>query len=151
MQEGSMRTRHVAVLASTIAATVGLGIAVALPASAAELLANPGFESGTLSGWTCESVDSVVSGQSHSGTYSLSGNPTNSVTAQCQQTVNVVPSTAYTLSGFVNGAYVFLGVTGGVDASTWTPTTSGAYAKLTVAFTTAASQHTAVVYVHGWY
>ena len=55
------------------------------------------------------------------------------------------------MSGFVNGAYVFLGVTGGVDASTWTPGTAGAYAPLSVAFTTGASQHTAIVYVHGWY
>src|SRR5690349_17536336 len=98
-----MRTRRVAALAGAATATLGLGIAVALPASATELLANPGFESGTLSGWTCEAADSVVSGQSRSGTYSLSGSPTNSVTAQCQQTVNVVPSTAYTLTGFVNG------------------------------------------------
>jgi chitinase len=40
-------------------------------------------------------------------------------------------------------------VTGGTDASTWTPGTANTYAKLSVTFTPTAS--TATIYVHGWY
>ena len=65
--------------------------------------------------------------------------------------MSVQPNTKYTFSGYVNGSYVFIGVTGGVDASTWTPGTGGAYSQLSVAFTTGAAQTSAVVYVHGWY
>jgi chitinase len=145
-----MRPRSIALLAGGAAAVLTLGVAIALPASAAELLANPGFESGSLAGWQCAASDSAVTGQARSGSYSLAGNA-GADTAQCQQTVSVQPGTAYTLSGFVNGSYVFIGVTGGVDASTWTPGTNGGYAQLSVPFTTGASQHTASVYVHGWY
>ena len=63
----------------------------------------------------------------------------------------VQANTAYSLSGYVNGAYVFIGVTGGTDASTWTPGTGGAYTKLSISFTTGAGQTSATVYVHGWY
>ncbi|WP_433080156.1 chitinase [Dactylosporangium sp. CA-052675] len=144
-----MRPRHVTLLAGAGAAVLTLaGVLIALPASAAELLTNPGFESGSASGWTCESA-SVTSGAAHSGSYKLAGTP-GGTTAQCSQTISVQPNTKYTLSGWVNGSYVFIGVTGGVDASTWTPGTNG-YQQLSVAFTTGASQTTASVYVHGWY
>ena len=146
-----MRARTTALLAGTGAAALTLaGVMIALPADAAELLGNAGFETGTTAGWTCDGA-SVSSGAAHSGTYKLAGTPTGSGFAQCTQTVTVQPNTKYTLSGFVNGSYVFIGATGGVDASTWTPGTNGAYAPLTVAFTTGAAQTSAVVYVHGWY
>jgi hypothetical protein len=44
--------------------------------------------------------------------------------------------------------YVYLGVDGG--ASTWT-TSPSAYSRLSLTFTTGASQTSARVYVHGWY
>ena len=57
-----------AVLAATIFAVT--------PAHAdVNLLTNPGFESGSLSGWTCEAGASVVSGQARTGTYALAGTP----------------------------------------------------------------------------
>jgi chitinase len=145
-----MRPRSVALLAGAGAAVLTLGVGLALPASAAELLANPGFESGSLSGWSCDASDSVSTGQARSGTMALAGSPTAD-TARCQQTVSVLPNTRYTFTGYVNGAYVFIGVTGGVDASTWTPGTGGAYAPLSVPFTTGAGQTNVVVFVHGWY
>jgi len=110
-------------------------------------LANPGFESGTLSGWSCETGTAAVSGQAHSGTYALSGTPAGSSFAQCTQTVVVQPNTPYALSAFVKGSYVYLGVVGG--ASTWTPGTGSAYAALSLTFTPTASPVT--VYLHGWY
>jgi chitinase len=90
-----------------------------------------------------------VSSPVHSGSHALQGIPTNSADAQCTQTVTVTPGQAYTLSGWVNGSYVYIGVSGGATASTWTPGTAGAFSKLSVAFTPTSG--TVTVYVHGWY
>lgn len=117
------------------------------PAVAANLLANGGFETGSLSGWTCP-AGSVVSSPVHSGSHALAGAASGSDQAQCTQTVSVQPSTAYTVSAWVRGNYVYLGVTGG--SSTWTPS-AAAYTQLTVSFTTGASQTTAELFLHGWY
>jgi len=84
----------------------------------------------------------------HSGTHALSGAASNSDDAQCTQTVTVTPNHTYTLSGYVDGAYVFIGDTGGGD--NWTPSTSG-YQSLSLSITTGASQTSLTVYVHGWY
>ncbi|SNX65192.1 fibronectin type III domain protein [Streptomyces sp. TLI_55] len=134
-------------------ATAGLALtgAVALPgtAQAANILTNPGFESGSLSPWSCTgNLGSVVSSPVHSGSKALAGAVSSSDNAKCSQTVAVKPNTAYTLSGWVRGSYVYLGVDGG--ASTWT-TSPSAYAQLSVNFTTGASQTSATIYTHGWY
>jgi chitinase len=116
--------------------------------AAGNLLTNPGFESGSLSGWTCSSIDSVATSPVHSGKYALAGAASSSDDAQCTQTVAVSPNKTYTLSGYVDGAYVFIGDTGGGD--NWTPSTSG-YQSLSLSITTGASQTSLTVYVHGWY
>ncbi|MEU9130346.1 glycosyl hydrolase family 18 protein [Kitasatospora sp. NPDC048540] len=132
------------------AGAVALSFGLAPSASAGEFLVNGGFETGSLGPWSCTgATGSVVTGQSHSGSHALAGAASASDNAQCIQTVTVQPSTTYTLSAYVNGAYVYLGVNGG--ASTWTPGTGGAYQKLTVSFTTAAGQTSATVFTHGWY
>jgi len=122
----------------------------AAPASAASnLLSNPGFESGSLSGWSCDAgTGAVVGSPVRSGSHALQGTPSSSDDAQCTQTVSVQPNTAYTLSGFVEGSYVYLGVNGG--ASTWTPSATS-WQQLSVSFTTTASQTSVQVFVHGWY
>ncbi|GHJ45463.1 hypothetical protein Cs7R123_28050 [Catellatospora sp. TT07R-123] len=134
-----------------IALTLALAGALfgAQPAYAANLLANPGFESGALSPWSCTGgLGSVVSTPVHGGAKALAGAASASDNAQCTQTVTVQPSTAYTLTAWVRGSYVYLGVTGG--ASTWTPS-AAAYTQLSVSFTTAAGQTSAQVFLHGWY
>ncbi|MEU6351501.1 carbohydrate binding domain-containing protein [Streptomyces sp. NPDC047072] len=143
--------RRSRVLAFLGAAGLALGGAIALPgtAQAANILTNPGFESGGLSPWTCTgNLGSVVSSPVHGGTKALRGAVSDSDNAQCTQTVSVQPNTTYSLSGWVRGSYVYLGVTGG--ASTWT-TSPSAYSQLTTSFTTGASQTSAQIYVHGWY
>ena len=130
----------------TLLATVGLS---APPAHAANLLTNPGFETGTLSGWSCTGgLGSVVSSPVHSGSRALAGAANDSDNAKCTQTVAVQANTAYTLSAWVRGNYVHLGVAGG--AITWTPSATS-YTQLTTSFTTAASQTSVQIYLHGWY
>jgi chitinase len=118
-------------------------------AASGNLLTNPGFESGDLSGWTCDAgTGAVVASPVHSGSHALAGTPSGSDNAQCTQTVSVQPNTAYTLSGYVEGSYVYIGVTGGT--STWTPSATS-WQQLSVSFTTGASQTSVQVYLHGWY
>lgn len=116
---------------------------------AADVLTNPGFESGSLSPWSCTgNLGSIVSSPVHGGSKALKGTVSSSDTAQCNQTVVVRPNATYSLSGWVRGSNVYLGVNGG--ASTWT-TSPSRYSPLTVPFTTGASQTSATIYVHGWY
>ncbi|MFJ3286166.1 carbohydrate binding domain-containing protein [Streptomyces sp. NPDC086669] len=151
-----MRNRPLARLRRRVLALVGTAAlavagAVALPgtAHAANVLSNPGFESGGLSPWSCTgNLGSVVSSPVHGGSRALAGAASASDNARCSQSVAVQPNTTYSLSGWVRGSYVYLGVDGG--ASTWTSSPS-AYAKLSLTFTTGASQTSATVYVHGWY
>ncbi|MDI1462641.1 carbohydrate binding domain-containing protein [Catellatospora sp. KI3] len=148
-----MRFRHKLVAVASAAATVAAAVVMtASPASAANLLSNPGFESGSLSPWTCSAgLGSVVSTPVHSGTKALQAAPSASDNAQCKQTVSVQPSTTYTATAWVRGGggYVYLGITGGT--STWNPNAASNWVQLSVSYTTGASQTSLEVYVNGWY
>jgi chitinase len=119
---------------------------LATPVSAANLLTNAGFESGSLAGWSCTG-GSVVTDPVRSGSYALAGTASASNTAECAQTVSVVPNTTYTVSAWVRGNPVYLGVTGG--PSTWNAPAS--YTQLSLTFTTGAGQTSARLYLHSWY
>jgi chitinase len=122
-------------------------VAVPAPAQSAELLVNGGFESGALTPWSCTgNLGSVVTTPVRTGTRALQGAASSSDNARCSQTVGVVSGTQYTLTAWVRGSYVYLGVNGG--ASTWTPSAAN-WTQLTVTFT--ASSGTAQIYLHGWY
>ncbi|MFI2205353.1 carbohydrate binding domain-containing protein [Streptomyces sp. NPDC020192] len=112
------------------------------------VLTNGDFETGSLTPWTCDSGTTVVSSPVHGGSHALKTTPSASRTGQCTQTLALKPDTAYTLSGWVQGPYAYLGVSGGATADTWASATS--WSKLTVPFTTGSSG-TVTVYVHGWY
>ncbi|KJK60069.1 glycosyl hydrolase family 18 protein [Saccharothrix sp. ST-888] len=114
----------------------------------AKSLANGGLESGSLSPWTCQSGGAVVTTPVHSGSYALSAAAGPSRTGECDQTVTLAPNTNYTLTGWVQGNYAYLGVNGGATASTWA--SASGWTKLTVPFTTGANG-TVTVYLHGWY
>jgi chitinase len=122
------------------------------PPPPGNLLANPGFEGGSLSPWSCSPLDTVVAGPVHSGGHALSAAASASDNAQCTQAITVLPGHRYTLSAWVQGTYAFIGVTGTgtSDPSTFTPSSSG-YTQLSVPFTTGASTTSVTVYVHGWY
>ncbi|WP_433448249.1 carbohydrate binding domain-containing protein [Streptomyces sp. CA-142005] len=111
-------------------------------------LTNAGFETGPLSPWTCTGGSTVVSSPVHSGSHALQVTPSSSSTGECDQTVTLSPNHSYTLTGWVQGPYAYIGVSGGATASTWSNSTS--WNRLTVNFTTGGSG-TVTVYVHGWY
>src|SRR5216683_282928 len=150
-----MGVRHsrLATAVAVLAAAAGVsGLAAGGAAAAANLLANPGFETGNLSGWSCSALGTVVASPVHSGSHALAGAASNSDDAQCTQTVSVQPSSAYTLSGWAEGNYVFIGDsgTGASDTSSWTPS-APAWTQLSTSFTTGAATTSVTIYVHGWY
>jgi len=130
-------------------------VALVAPAASAQtnLLTNGDFATGSTAGWTCSSGDSVVTSPVYSGSsYALAGTPAGSDYAECSQVVSVQPSSSYSLSGWVEGDYVYLGDsgTGTSDTSDWTPSASS-YSELSTSFSTGASTTSVTIYVHGWY
>ncbi|GCE22271.1 glycosyl hydrolase family 18 protein [Dictyobacter kobayashii] len=111
------------------------------------LVANGGFESGDLSGWSCDAGDTVVSSPVHSGAHALQLAPSNSTTGQCTQTINVQANHTYTLKAYVQGNYAYLGVNS--SGNNWTNNSS--YGLLSYSFTAGATTTSITIYVHGWY
>ncbi|MCC9309772.1 carbohydrate binding domain-containing protein [Kitasatospora sp. RB6PN24] len=111
-------------------------------------LVNGGFETGSLSPWTCQGGGAVVNSPVHSGSHALRLTPTASQTGECDQTLALQPNHAYTLTGWVQGNYAYIGVSGGASGSNWA--SGSGWTKLAVPFTTDASG-VVTVYVHGWY
>jgi hypothetical protein len=145
--------RHHRAAAVVAAAALGVGCLVAVSAGAdaagTDLAVNGGFETGSLTGWTCDAgTGSVVGAPVHSGAHALAGAATASDNAQCSQTVSVQPNSAYTLSAYVEGAYVYLGADG--YSSTWTPSATN-WQQLSTSFTTGATTTSVTLYLHGWY
>ncbi|GLZ39142.1 glycosyl hydrolase family 18 protein [Actinokineospora sp. NBRC 105648] len=144
--------RALVALLSALSVTVGLVLAFSGSAAAANLVNNPGFETGALSGWACSGGGSVTNSDKHTGSYALTAAPAGSDNARCSQTVTVNPSSKYTLTAWVKGSYVYLGATGTgtTDVSTWTPGAT-AWSQLSTSFTTGASTRSVTIYTHGWY
>jgi chitinase len=133
----------------------GLASAIVAPAASAQanLLTNGSFATGSTSGWTCSANDTVVASPTYDGaSHALAGTPTGSDYAQCSQVVSVQPSSSYTLNGWVEGDYVFLGDsgTGSSDTDNWTPSAT-TWTELSTNFTTGSSTTSVTVYIHGWY
>ncbi|MFB6807148.1 chitinase [Streptomyces sp. NPDC056387] len=139
----------------TAAALAVAGLLAAGPPAAAgdaDLARNGGFEAG-LDGWSCSAGSAaVVTSPVHSGSSALRATPAGQDNARCSQTVTVRPDSTYTLTAWVQGAYVYLGAagTGTTDVSTWTQT-PGAWKQLSTTFRTGAATTSVTVYTHGWY
>ncbi|NRQ39778.1 chitinase [Nonomuraea sp. NN258] len=139
-------------LAATAVIALGLTALHATPAQAANILVNPGFEA-DLSAWTCSAAAQaqIVSSPVHGGAKALRATPAGGDFARCQQTITVKPNTAYQLSAWAQGSYVFLGATGtGVNASTWGMPGS-AWTQLKTSFTTGATTSSVTIHLNGWY
>ncbi|MFE1509483.1 chitinase [Streptomyces sp. NPDC058726] len=148
------RSRRVWAGALVSALALALPLAGAGQASAADVnnARNAGFEAG-LSNWTCSANSgSTVSSPVHGGASALKATPAGQDNARCSQNVAVQPNSTYRLSGWVQGGYAYLGVTGTgtTDVSTWTPD-SGSWKQLSTSFTTGSSTTSVTVYTHGWY
>jgi chitinase len=140
--------RLIAVIAAA-ATTAGLMTVGAIPAVAqTNLLVNGDFQDGNLTGWNCSTLDSITTSPTYDSSYALAGAASSSDNAQCTQTVAVEPSTSYTLSGWVEGDYVYIGTTSGSDD--WTPAAT-TWQQLSTTFTTSSSTTSVTVYVNGWY
>jgi chitinase len=136
-----------------LAALAVAGLTAPKALAQTNLLTNGNFATGDTSGWTCSSGDTVVTSPVFTGSsYALAGTPTGSDDAQCSQVVSVQPNSSYTLSGEVEGDYVFIGDsgTGTSDTDNWTPGASS-WTQLSTSFTTGAATTSVTVYVHGWY
>ncbi|MEU7472191.1 glycoside hydrolase family 18 protein [Streptomyces sp. NPDC044984] len=149
-----VRRRRLWAGAFVSALALTLPLAGAGQASAADVnnVKNAGFEAG-LSNWTCSANSgATVSSPVHGGTAALRATPAGQDNARCTQTVAVKPNSTYELSGWVQGGYAYLGVTGTgtTDVSTWTPD-SGSWKRLSTSFTTGSSTTSVTVYTHGWY
>ncbi|KEG40285.1 chitinase [Streptomyces griseorubens] len=149
---GRGRRPWAAALVSALA--LALPLAGAGQATAADVnnAKNAGFESG-LSGWTCSANSgAVVSSPVHGGAAALKATPAGQDNARCSQTVAVRPDSTYRLTGWVQGGYAYLGVTGTgtTDVSTWTPDSS-TWKQLSTSFSTGSNTTSVTVYTHGWY
>ncbi|GGQ87598.1 chitinase [Streptomyces flaveolus] len=141
----------VTLLTATALAVTGMtALSSAARAADADLARNGGFESG-LDGWTCTAGTTVTS-PVHGGTSALKATPAGADNARCAQTVTVKPDSAYTLSGYVRGTYVYLGAsgTGTTDVSTWAQSAPD-WQRLTTTFRTGPTTTKVTVYTHGWY
>ncbi|MEU3758191.1 chitinase [Streptomyces albogriseolus] len=148
------RGRRPWAVALVSALALALPLAGAGQATAADVnnAKNAGFESG-LSGWTCSANSgSVVSSPVHGGAAALKATPAGQDNARCSQTVAVRPNSTYQLTGWVQGGYTYLGVTGtgATDVSTWTPDSS-TWKQLSTSFSTGSNTTSVTVYTHGWY
>ncbi|MEU3605836.1 glycoside hydrolase family 18 protein [Streptomyces sp. NPDC035033] len=147
------RTRPLTLLLAGALAVGGLAaLSPVARAADSELARNGGFEAG-LDGWSCTAGSgAVVTSPVHGGTKALQATPAGSDNAKCSQTITVRPNSAYTLSGWVRGSYVYLGVTGTgtTDGYAWTQSAPD-WQKLTKTFTTGANTTSVTVYTHGWY
>ncbi|MFD9571779.1 chitinase [Streptomyces sp. NPDC059982] len=139
----------------TAVALAAAGLLTAGPPAAAadaDLVRNGGFEAG-LDGWNCSGGSgAVVASPVHGGSAALRATPAGQDNARCSQNVTVKPDSAYTLTAWVQGPYVYLGAsgTGTTDVSTWTQT-PGAWKQLTTTFRTGPATTSVTVYTHGWY
>ncbi|MFD8048253.1 chitinase [Streptomyces chartreusis] len=145
------RSRSLALLTAAALTLPGLtALSSAARAADADLARNGGFESG-LDGWTC-TAGTTVNSPVRSGASALQATPAGSDNARCAQTVTVKPDSQYTLSGYVRGAYVYLGAggTGTTDVSAWTQS-APSWQQLSTTFRTGPSTTRVTIYTHGWY
>ncbi|MGW4378827.1 carbohydrate binding domain-containing protein [Kitasatospora sp. NPDC004531] len=131
------------------AAVLGLGSPASATLPSVDVVVNGHFDQGNrMLGWSCES-GRVLPAPDVFG--ELVGEPTDSSTAGCTQTVAVEPNSTYRLDARVQGPYVFAGVTGSgaTDLALWSNQPD--WNRLTGTVTTGPDTRTLTVYFHGWY
>jgi Carbohydrate binding domain len=112
-------------------------------------VSNPGFESGALSPWTSWN-NSVVTGSSHSGTYSMK---VGTAAGSGEQTITgLSPNTTYTLTGWTKVSATSvesrIGVKSYGGTEVYQSVTSTTYTQKTIVFTTGATNTSAIIYCY---
>ena len=120
------------------------------PAQAANLVGNPGFETGSLSPWTSWGTVSVQTSNVHGGTKSAKVGTASGATEQVVS--GLTPNTSYTLTGWVKTSATSVTSEVGVKefggTETYSLSTSTSYTQLTVNFTTGASNTSAKIFCY---
>lgn len=150
---GRRSLRRLSLLLTPVVLALAAGLVAPAASAQSNLLVNGDFASGNTSGWTCSAGDTVVTSPVYDeSSYALAGTPTSSDYAQCSQVVSVQPSSSYTLTGWVEGDYVFLGDsgTGTSDTDDWTPS-AASWTELSTSFTTGSATTSVTIYINGWY
>jgi PKD repeat protein len=111
-------------------------------------IANPGFETGTFSGWTTIGNVTIITA-SHTGSYAASANGTNSSVEQI--VINLCANTSYTVSCWgkaksTAGFYLRVKDYGGSQLSVQF-TNGTSFVKKSITFTTGASNTSATIFV----
>ncbi len=124
-------------------------VAVVKFASAPNLATNPGFETGTFSGWDSFSTSSVVAANAHSGTYAAQFG--SGGLAQ-QWVTGLSPNTTYTVSGWVRsdtaGSPMCVGAKDFGGTETNSCPSSMSYTQPSVTFTTGSGNTAATIYLY---
>ena len=94
-----------------LAATVSSVLSLAGTQAYANLVQNPGFESGDFTGWTVSGNISVFAGGAHSGTYSASFDDASSI-GSLDQTIVTTPGDVYDIS-----FWLYADTQGGINVS----------------------------------
>lgn len=108
------------------------------PPPPANLIVNGDFASGAVAPWTCTNGGTITGSPTHSGSSALSLTQSSFQTGQCDQSVAALANHAYTLTAYVYGTNVTVGVSGGATASK-SVSPGNAWQQVTLTFTTGAS------------
>lgn len=121
------------------------------------LVTNPGFETGNLSGWSSTwGPVTVVNNNQYSGDYAAANNGTSARGAGLEQIITgIQPNTKYRLSAYLkspNGENCYFGVSGinKWDGSVEKTCNSTEYTLYTVTFTTDSTVSSVKVYLKKW-
>ncbi|MEI9999844.1 MAG: carbohydrate binding domain-containing protein [Verrucomicrobiota bacterium] len=121
-----------------------------LASAQANLLQNPGFETGDATGWgSSYGGYAVVNSNAHSGAYAAEVGYGSAV---AQTVTGLTPNTAYTCTGWLEvatpGQYVYLGAKDFGGTSVSQSVISSTYTQATVTFTTGPTNTSATIFVY---
>jgi len=117
----------------------------------ANLLSNPGFESGAASPWAFGSTTSIITSNVNTGKYAVLEQGTTATSAE-QTVTNLLPNTTYTFGGYgkvgAAGQSVSIGVKNYGGSQVSDVVTSTTYQNGSVTFTTGATNTQATVFFY---